>query len=157
MKKLLLLFAAILCSGTIWAEFYLNGYTTVCVDGIWYQLTGFVDDDLPGVIYDDIGGPEPLTATVVGYNSFFYDEEENYTDPEFEEVIVPEGLTNYKGDIVIPESIIYKGKEFTVIAIGAHAFEEYVSPPDFPFLSNSSRMKITNIILINMKNIFIFI
>ena len=69
-------------------------------------------------LYYNIISEEEKTVEV----TYYYQDDDYYNSYDSDK-LDSEGLTKYKGDQTIPQKVIYKGSAYTVVAIGAHAFD----------------------------------
>ena len=94
-----------------------------CLLATLLAVAGFItakaeDFEVDGLCYNIISEDEK-TVEVTYYNYSSSDGYNSYDSDKLDE----EGLTGYKGDQTIPQKVIYKGSAYTVVAIGAHAFD----------------------------------
>ena len=85
----------------------------------WSEFRNVVernDFEVGGLCYNVIS-EEEKTVEVTYY--IFYEDYNYFSSSQLDDM----RLTGYKGDLVIPEKVNYKGKNYTVVAIGNHAFE----------------------------------
>ena len=73
-----------------------------------------------GLCYNILSNQDKtVEVTYYYYSSDYYDRFNSYDSDKLDAY----GLSGYKGDPVIPEKVNYNGKNYTVVAIGDHAFE----------------------------------
>ena len=72
---------------------------------------------IDGLYYNIISEDEKTVEV-----TYYYQGDDYYNSYDSDK-LDSEGLTKYKGDQTIPQKVIYKGSAYTVVAIGAHAFD----------------------------------